>query len=254
MTENGPETGSLPEVGRRLMEAAADEGIPLRLLGGVAVWLRATDEARQALGRRYPDIDLVAHERQSREVRRFLEEQGYVGEKHFNAAHGRLRLLYRQPDDGYQIDIFLDVFNMCHKLDLGTRLTTEETTLPAAELLLTKLQIVELNRKDVGDVAMLLWSHTLDDKDGPGHLNVGRVAKLCAADWGLFTTVGDNLLKAPELARELLGERISISEVEPKMEFILHRLDEHPKTLAWKTRAALGRRKRWYELPEEVNR
>lgn len=244
----------LPEVGRRLMEAAADEGLALRLLGGVAIWLRATVEARETLDRRYPDLDLIAHEPQSRPVRRFLEEQGYVGERNFNATHGRQRLLYRQPDDGYQIDIFLDVFNMCHKLDLGKRLTTEETTLPAAELLLSKLQIVELNRKDVGDVAMLLWSHTLDDKDGPGELNVGHLAKLCAADWGLYTTVSDNLLKTQGFAPEVLGDKLAASEVMPKTDNLLRRLTDHPKTFGWKTRAKVGRRMRWYEVPDEVTR
>ena len=31
-------------------------------------------------------------------------------------------------------------------------------------------------------------------------------------------------------------------------------LEEAPKTRAWKLRAKIGRRKRWYEIPEEVTR
>ena len=245
---------SLAEVGRRLVEAAADQGLAIRQMGGVAIWLHATEEAREALSRDYPDLDLVAHEPQSRPVRSFLEAQGYEGEKLFNAMHGAQRLLYREPLDGYQVDIFLDRFNMSHKLDLGKRLETERVTLPAAELLLTKLQIAEINRKDVGDVLMLLWGHRLGDDDGPGELNIEHVARVCAADWGLYTTLSDNLVKARELAPALLGDRLASSDVVAQIDNALARLDQQPKTLSWRARSRVGRRVRWYEVPEEVNR
>jgi hypothetical protein len=248
------QSSSLPEIGRRLVEAAADRGLTIRLMGGVAIWLHATEEAREALGRSYPDLDLVAHEPQSRAVRDFLEEQGYEGEKLFNAIHGAQRLLYRHTEAGYQIDVFLDNFNMSHKLDLGKRLETEPITLPAAELLLTKLQIAEINRKDVGDVVMLLWSHRLGSNDGPGELNMDYVAKVCASDWGLFTTLTDNLTKARELLPEVLGDNSTASGTADQIKTALARLDEHPKSLGWKARAKVGRRVRWYEVPEEVNR
>ena len=245
---------SLPAVGRRLVEAAADQGLAIRLMGGVAIWLHATEEARAALGRDYPDLDLVAHEPQSRQVRSFLEEQGYEGEKLFNAMHGARRLLYRHVEAGYQIDVFLDKLNMSHKLDLGKRLDTEQITLPAAELLLTKLQIAEINRKDVGDVVMLLWSHRLGSNDGPGELNIEYVAKLCATDWGLYTTLTDNLVKARQLLPEVLGDQLTPSGAAAQIDAALARLGEYPKSLAWKARSAVGRRVRWYEVPEEVNR
>ena len=244
----------LPTIGRRLVEAAAGQGLAIRLMGGVAIWLHATDDARATLGRDYPDLDLVAHEPQSRQVRSFLETQGYEGEKLFNAIHGAQRLLYREPVADYQIDIFLDQFNMSHKLDLGKRLETEPVTLPGAELLLTKLQIAEINRKDVGDVLMLLWGHRLGESDGPGELNIEHVAKVCAADWGLYTTLSDNLIRARELAPELLGDWLESSGAVAQIDTVLARLDQQPKSLSWKARSRVGRRVRWYEVPEEVNR
>ena len=69
--------------------------------------------------------------------------------------------------------MFLDTFEMSHTLDLGARLEAEPETLAAAELLLTKLQIAEINAKDLSDVAMLLWDHQPAGGDGPGQLNVG---------------------------------------------------------------------------------
>jgi hypothetical protein len=262
------EHGFLPDVGCHLVEVAADEGITIRLIGGVAIWLHSSEEARRIFGRDYPDLDFVGHERESRRLRKFLEEQGYVGDKLFNAMHGAQRLLYRHPEQDYQIDIFLDKFNMSHNLDLSGRLDVESPTLPAAELLLTKMQIVEINQKDVSDMIMLLWSHHLGDEDGPGELNIEQVAKLCAADWGLYTTVSDNLIEVRKLLPEVLagaagrdavaGKMITDADVAGvltgRIEFMLMRLESYPKSFAWKIRAVLGRRVRWYEVPEEVRR
>jgi hypothetical protein len=244
----------LPEVGRRLMEVAADQGLAVRLLGGVAIWLRASEPARALLGRDYPDLDLVAHEHQSRALRAFLEEQGYAGDKRFNAVHGAQRLLFFDEEAGYQIDVFLDRFNMSHVLDLGTRLEIEPITLTAADLLLTKLQIAEVNRKDVGDIVMLLWSHGLGDKDGPTQLNVAYLARLCAGDWGLYTTVTDNLATATRLLPDVVGDAREGTGVDEKIAAITARLDSQRKTITWKARARVGRRVRWYELPDEVQR
>ena len=169
--------------GRAVVAAAAAHSIPVRLIGGVAIWLRASAAARAALGRSYPDIDLVAHKRQSRELRAVLEEEGLEPERVFNATHGARRLLYHGPG-GWQVDVFLDTFEMSHTLDLGARLEAEPETLAAAELLLTKLQIAEVNRKDLSDAAMLLWDHEPAAADGPGLLNLAPVAAAARATGG----------------------------------------------------------------------
>ena len=106
--------------GRAIVAAAAARSIPVRLVGGVAIWLRGSAAARAALGRSYPDIDLVAHKRQSRALRSALEEEGFEPERVFNATHGARRLLYHGPG-GWQVDIFLDTFEMSHTLDLGSQ-------------------------------------------------------------------------------------------------------------------------------------
>ena len=101
--------------------------------------------------------------------------------------------------------MFLDTFEMSHTLDLGARLEAEPETLAAAELLLTKLQIAEVNAKDLSDTAMLLWDHEPADADGPGRLNLTPVAARCGADWGLYTTVTDNLSACADMLGDLLG-------------------------------------------------
>lgn len=130
----------------------------------------------------------------------------------------------------------------------------EDFTLPAADLLLTKLQVVEVNRKDLSDVLMLLYDHELAEGDGPRRLNTAYVATLCAADWGLYTTITDNLAKLHDVVPELVPDKAVASQLQGRVDEIGQRLDQAPKTLGWKVRAQVGRRKVWYELPEEVIR
>lgn len=240
--------------GRRLVAEAAARGLGLRLLGGLAVWARSSNGARAELGRAYPDLDLAARKRQSKALRELLEELGYEPERVFNATHGARRLLYHPPDRSYHLDVFLDELAMSHDLDLAERLEVEELTLPAAELLLTKLQVAELNEKDAADATLIILEHEPGDEDGPGRLNAARVAELCAADWGLFTTAGDNLVKIREHLPKLLADAGKRETVAGRIDQLERRLEEAPKTRAWKLRAKIGRRKRWYELPEEVSR
>ena len=244
---------AMAEAGRSVVTAAAARSIPVRLIGGVAIWLRASPAARAALGRSYPDIDLVAHRKQSRKLRAVLEEEGFEPERVFNATHGARRLLYHGPG-GWQVDVFLDTFEMSHTLDLGTRLEAERETLAAAELLLTKLQIAEVNAKDLSDTAMLLWDHAPGSADGAGLLNLAPVVSRCASDWGLYTTVTDNLAACAERLGSLGIADADRSRIATRIAAVTDALAAAPKSMSWQLRAKVGRRKRWYELPEEVIR
>jgi hypothetical protein len=246
--------------GRRLVEAAAAAGVEARLFGGIAIWLRAGEPTREALGRDYPDIDLVAHKKGSRELRELLEAEGYEPERTFNATHGARRLLFHSTagaggaGDRFQIDVFLDEFEMSHKLDLGARLEAEPLTLPAAELLLAKLQVAEINRKDLTDAAMLLVDHEPGAAGGPGRLELPRLEAVTGADWGLFTTAGDNLDALDGMRGELPLAADASARLGERVGTVRRALDGAKKTMGWKMRAKVGRKVRWYETPEEVHR
>ena len=233
---------------------ADDVKLAVRLFGGVAIWQRSSARTRSLLGRDYADVDLVAHRRASRDVRDLLEAAGYVPERTFNATHGASRLLYHAADGSFHIDVFLDRFTMSHELDFSSRLELEPLTLTAADLLLAKLQVAEVNRKDLTDVAMLLLDHEPGDGDGARQLNAAYVSTVCAADWGLSTTAGDNLDALDELVPELALSGEEASTLRERTAALRDRMEQAPKSRAWKLRAKIGRRKRWYETPEEVVR
>jgi hypothetical protein len=242
------------EAGPHLVRAADGAGLALRLFGGVAIWLCSGERTRSALGRTYADVDVVAHRRGSRALRGLLENEGYVPERTFNATHGASRLLYHAPDGTFHVDVFLDHFAMSHELDFESRLELEPLTLPAADLLLAKLQVAEIDHKDLADAAMLLLEHELGDNDDIGTLNTAYVSAVCAADWGPFTTVGDNLDALERVKPELALDDAPRAAVGDAISSLREQLEQAPKSRSWRLRAKVGRRKRWYELPEEVVR
>jgi hypothetical protein len=218
------------------------------LLGGVGVALRCPSaQSGGPLARVYSDIDLATTRRASLALATTLHELGYLGEERFNALHGHSRMMFTGRS-GAHVDVFVDRFAMCHQLELTSRLAVHESTLSLADLLLTKLQVAELNEKDVTDGAALLLDHPLsEDESG---INVAYVKAVLCRDWGWWRTVSDNLRELPGH----LGERLaaaSVSRVVERVSQLLAAVDDAPKSLRWKTRAKLGDRIPWRDLPEE---
>jgi hypothetical protein len=223
----------------------------LRLLGGVAIRLRATGELPPSLTRSYADLDFVTLRGTSGGVTGFLRAEGYEPHVAFNALHGNERLLFFDDEHERQVDVFVGAFRMCHAIPFDGRIDVEPLTLPLAELLLTKLQVVEMNEKDLRDALALLHDHPVGEADGHA-VNGARIARLCAADWGLWRTFTRNL----EWCRDHLGghdlDREAKLRIRGRLDELLARIEAEPKGRGWKMRARIGERKRWYELPEEV--
>jgi len=235
--------------GRRLLDKATATGVPLRLLGGVAIKLRAPGELLPAFRRSYADLDFVTAKKGAGRAAELFRNEGYEPHVAFNALHGKERLLFFDVDNDRQVDVFVGAFAMSHKIPLDARLEVDPVSIPLAELLLTKLQIAELNEKDVRDALALLEGHPVGDADGET-VNAGRIAALCAADWGLWRTITGNLDTCCTLAP---GYDVpNRAGVEARLQELLHRIEAEPKTRSWRLRAKIGERKRWYELPEEV--
>jgi hypothetical protein len=141
---------------------------------------------------------------------------------------------------------------MCHGLDLADRLDTGTRTLYPTDLLLTKLQVVEINRKDLVDALTVILTHeVVDGRAGVDAIELGRLAEVTSSDWGWYTTLTDNLARIAPVARELLDPDAA-SLVEARLGQLEGGLLTAPKSLKWKARAKVGRKVKWYELPEEV--
>jgi hypothetical protein len=229
-----------------VLAAAAAEGVPLRLLGGVAVRLRST-ALPASLSREYKDLDFATTRKGGGDTQKLLRRLGYDPHVGFNAMNGKERLLFFDDAHGRQVDVFVSSFRMCHEIPLEGRLGIDADTVPLAELLLTKLQIVELNEKDVRDTVALLLEHEVTDDDAG--VNVSHIAELCSSDWCLWRTISHNLAA---LRDRVGGYDVDQQPVSDRVTTILERIEAAPKSRSWRMRAKVGERKRWYELPEEV--
>jgi len=235
--------------GKRLLAAASSQSVPLRLLGGVAIGLRAPGELAPAFRRTYADLDFVTAKKGASAASQLFRTEGYEPHVAFNALHGGERLLFFDDDNGRQVDVFVGAFSMCHRIPLDGRIEVDPVSIPLAELLLTKLQVVQLNEKDVRDALAILHDHPVGEGDG-ATLNADRVAELCSSDWGLWRTITQNLVACRGFADTYdVPERETLDE---RLDALLDRIEAEPKSRAWKLRARIGDRKRWYELPEEV--
>ncbi len=243
----------LPDIvqeGERLLALAREQNAMFALLGGVAVRLHATD-VPDALDREYKDLDFAVPKGGSGVAAKLLTTAGYEPHVIFNAMNSKERMLFHDTGNGRQIDVFVGSFRMCHEISFSDRLTAGSDTVPLAELLLTKLQIIELNEKDIRDTVLLLHGHEVADHDDEA-VNGQRIARLCAADWGLWRTISANLAKtAVHVDNYAIGEPEQ-ARVRERLQEMLDRIEAEPKGRAWRLRAKVGDKKRWYDLPEEV--
>ena len=234
------------EEGRRVLDAARGAGLTVRLLGGVAVNVRSSGLPPE-LARPYKDLDFATSKKSAGDLQKLLRDMGYEPHLGFNAMNGRERLLFYDNPNQRQVDVFVSSFRMCHEIPLEKRLEVDDHTVPLAELLLTKLQIIEVNEKDVRDTVAMLLEHDVTPDDAG--VNENRVAELCCEDWGLWRTITHNL---DTVRDHLANYAIDRELVTRRLQQLQERIEAAPKSRAWRIRAKVGERKRWYELPEEV--
>lgn len=222
----------------------------MRLTGGVAVALRCPSSGTAPLQRRYADVDLVTVGSARDAVTEMMTTLGYVGDREFNTLHGHRRLYFWDAGNERQVDVFVDEAKLCHTIDFRGRIELVPLTLPLADLLLMKLQVVETNEKDFLDVCAILADHDLSgDESG---VNSTYLAELAAADWGLWRTLGMVAERGEVFATELPGFTAG-DLVAARLQQLRQEMEVAPKSRGWRMRARVGDRKRWYELPEEAH-
>ena len=253
-TPNGPAGDPLPEA-MTLVRSASEAGYQLKILGGLGVRVLCPDfPPRQRAGQ---DIDLACLGKSRRQVANHLEQAGCTPDKRFNNLNGDRQMYFMAPS-GRPIDVMVDRLSMCHTLDFrpsfGTA-SSQNATLDPADLLLSKLQIVELNAKDAHDITHLLSGVRVGPDGTRPFIDPDRFGSVLAGDWGWWRTVTGSLAKLPAL----LAEQPGLAPPNPKYDALTQAkaltevAEAVPKSLKWKTRARVGDRVRWYELPEEVD-
>ena len=252
----GPADDPLPEA-LSLATGAAEAGLGLKLLGGLAVRVICPDfPPRLRAGQ---DMDFACMGKGRKDVAAYLERSGCEPDRRFNNLNGDRQMYFNAPS-GRPIDVMVNQLTMCHTLDFRPSFGSLPYTVDAIDVLLSKLQIVELNEKDAWDIFHLLSGVPVGQAGssrGTGQpvLDTDRFGKVLGADWGWWRTVTGNLAKLPALAQDKpqllppgaphdpLAQARALEDV----------AQAAPKGVKWKLRANVGDRVRWYELPEEVD-
>jgi hypothetical protein len=232
-----------------LVDKASGRGIPLRILGSLAYRLHCPGNLQlfDAMKRDLTDVDFAARSDSRKELRAFLEELGYVIDQDVLVATEGSRYCFADPGSSMLVDVFFDELFFCHQIPLRERLDLDYPTITLADLVLEKMQIVEINAKDIKDTLVLLLEHPLGSVDRE-EIDAAYVAKLLAADWGFYYTVTTNLGKLRRLGAEygkLNEEQWAV--VNSRIEELERMIEEEPKTRRWKVRARIGPRVKWYQ-------
>jgi hypothetical protein len=243
----------------RILGALAEpenQHVLMRLIGALAFRTHCPQYGyiQDKLDRKFTDFDFASYPRYVRDIRRILSDLGYEEDRQVTQLFGERRMLFHDPAFGRHIDVFFDVLDFCHVLNFAGRLEADAPTLPLAELLLEKMQIVQINEKDLIDSTMLLREHPVGAGD-QDTINGDVIAQTLGADWGFWRTVTGNL----NLLEERLAtyDRLSADDrevVRTRIGQLRKRIDDEPKSLRWKARQRIGERVKWYKDVEELVR
>ena len=250
----------------RLVDLADAKGLLVRLMGGMAIRAHAPDWPARTR-RVEVDLDFATRSKDRGAFYELLAGEGYTADKRHNALFGGKQAYFVDVPRHRPVDVLVDSLEMCHRFEFKDRLSVSTPTLPLAELLLSKLQVVKINRKDVLDALVLLAEHPLgqddgapDARTGQNAINVPRILSFTSNDWGWWRTVTGNLDTLDQyLATELTPDDLDLNN---GREILFHpgaqiaalrkAIDDAPKSTRWKFRARVGDRQVWYQEPEEM--
>ncbi|MEN6523119.1 MAG: hypothetical protein ABFD14_05270 [Anaerolineaceae bacterium] len=243
----------------RILSALSEEQykhIVMRLIGALAFRTHCEKYGyiQDKLGRVFTDFDFVAYPKYSKDITRVLTELGYEEDKQVTQLFGDKRMIFHDPAFGRHIDIFYNYLDFCHTINFIGRLEAEEITIPLAELFLEKMQIVQINEKDIIDSIMLLLEHPFGEGDKET-INITILINTLTSDWGWWRTTMGNL--------QVVDERLNMfANLSPEERQIVHSrieelrkiIDAAPKSMKWKIRSKVGEKVKWYKDVEELTR
>ena len=256
-----------------IVRRAQDKGIVIRILGAMAVYIhtqgnpRAREIHQTRFGAGAPmftDLDVMAYKKQKKQIKEFFEKElKFLPDKMINALFGDKRLIYYHPEGKYHVDVFFDKLEFSHDVPFGKkpgegRLELSFPAISPTDVVLEKLQIHEINPKDLVDLIVLFLTHEIADEEGEGKINGKYIAQLLAEDWGFWYDAVNNLNLVKKYADQMVEEgRLKPEErdvVAQKVDQLLEKIEAEPKSKKWQKRAKTGTKKKWWRDVEEVVR
>ena len=240
---------------KRILSASQEAGIILRAIGSLAFQMHCPKYGylQAAMGRAYTDIDFAGYRNQTREVQELMKSLGYEEVREVIIMSEGDRSIFNHQQSDSHVDVFYDKLDFSHVISWNNRLEVDNPTIPLSELLLEKMQIFQINEKDIIDTIMLLLEHPFGDSDDEV-INIDRIAQLLAKDWGLWRTTTMNLSKVGQMAGSYSQlEDTEQAHVVSQVDLAQERIEAEPKSTGWRLRARVGDRVKWYKEVDEVS-
>ena len=263
-----------------IVKQAKQEDVTLRILGGLAIGMHCRNQldfakrlARTGTGvvegQEYSDIDFVAYRKHRDKLKEFFGKIGYVKRRATLSSAASERQIYYHPKGLYYVDVFFDELLVAnHPINFRERLELDYPTITVTDMLLEKVQMWEaFGIKDLKDCLLLLLSHNVKENTDEEAINSNYMAKLLAGDWGFWYTATTNLQNIKRFVAELekLGPEAKIdpkliaqeerTDIIEKIDMLVKKIEDEPKSFGWKMRARVGTKKQWYchvERPDTV--
>lgn len=247
MSENLPLEDPIEE-GRRVIEAADENGLSVKQIGGTAIYEHAETAHEEPFKRGYRDIDFVGTRDEEQELVDLMKDLRYDANRRFNTMRN-YRLEFQDEENGRKCDYILDKFDFCHHWSLSERIEMDHPTVPIEDLLMSKLQIVEVSDRDVRDMIAIVSDHPVESGDSTEKIDPAYVAGLCEGDWGLYKTTTMSIDRIEEY---IANNDLPLDEatIQNRLDTLRNEIETHPKTFRWKLRSIIGERKQWYNQPE----
>ncbi len=258
--EKWPSVSAFIEEAKACVKEAEKQGITLRVMGGPGIYIHISTHSKEylqlwkKLGRlgkkKFGDIDFVSYGKSRGKVVKFFENRGYIIDRRMLYRFGKKRHIYI-GEKFPMVDVFFDTIDMCHLINFKKRLEVDHPTIPLAELILHKLQIVKMNEKDITDLIVLTRAHDMGETDEET-INAKYIAKLLSNDWGFYYTATTNLNKV----KDSLGNYTALTKndkeiLRERIDKLIDYIEKEPKSVGWKLRAKIGTRTKWYNEVEE---
>jgi hypothetical protein len=253
MNNNFKEENFINE-GIRLVDAAEKKGVPVRLMGAIAVRIHCPHNRSllKDMSRPVTDIDLMAYKRDRSNIKKLFEEEGYHEENPW--FYGGSRSIFTKTEK-LHADVFYDKLVMCHSIDFSDRLELDYPTITISDILLEKMQIIQINEKDLKDTLLLFKEHDIEENTDKEAFNATYIAQLLSKEWGFYYTVTINLEKVQNyVEKQDFLQKKDKEKINTKIQNLMNTINQTPKSTKWKIRAKIGTKQKWYSDVEEVVR
>jgi len=265
---------SFVNLAKEIVDKAKENGVVLRILGALSVYIHTEDDdirklfyTLERLGEGKPlftDLDTVAYSKQQPMVKKFFENTlKFKPNLYVNTLFAFKRNIFEHPDSAFAVDVFYDRLEYSHNVEFGNapsrgRLEIDYPTITLADIVLEKLQIHKINKKDIVDLIILLLQHDLYDGVKVQTIDYSYISKVLSDDWGFYYDAKSNLDKVKTFASTFKDEgkldENSLRTVSERVEALIKAIENTPKTRNFQNRAKKGTSIPWYNDVEEVER